>query len=1002
MKHIIQKYSKLFIYGSLLFLVGSSLYCIRPEAMKANAAEETTRNAVAKEVGIEKDGDNVYWTFSFENTGYSVNDYEFFDGSTTFSKTGEIVDGVASFKLNVTSLESSSDGKTYYPHLRLDGVNYQKDGTTTGDIKVTNISFNEYDYVTVDNKVYYLEENWNMPSLKIINVNEDTKVANKKEVTIENINDKVYWNFSFYIFGYDGSTFTIFDENKWSCDFENENSTNFLKTFSIDVTDWEENKSFYPHLKIDGTLWGGDSSGSGNISGESKDSDGSILDSSIFNSKRYDLVNEFQMRCLKITSLSESNANIEFGSKFAEVKSVHVELEGSTVYWTFYILNIGYEPSDYIFFDNITKDGKTTISEYETTYCYKDGLLCFKIDVTKKESGVTLYPHLSIEGVNYSVNGNATGDILCDYIEYTDGEYVKAGEKMYVIAQSWYMPSLKVIDALSGEALSLIDTATIERIGNKIYWKFQFWCFGYDFSNTTLTIYDSDWSFKFGKDGTSLPNNVVIISLLCDVTDKSNGTYWPHLKIDDTNWGGGNGDIKGASKDGNIVDLGEKNYQIKAQWEMPSLVITDRDSTSGTTTNTSIKVTNLPNKTSYNLGDTLDISGLVVKYGLNNGNDGDEITDYTYAPTTLTKLGENTITVYKNYMFTTFTVNVGITKSTNSSSFTISASTEGLTTFDASWASSNSDVAKVEGNRLSATIDTKVAGETTITMSVKNTSYSNSFTLTVVDALTKVTSTDQLTLGKKYTFANNDSSKVISKETDGNRSALTTNLYEGNLESTSNMGSFILLPAGKNKYAFYDEDAQKLLKFSEGKLVTTGEYLDEDAYFTIEFNDNVPTIKAGDNEIKFGDDSFKNEGDSITLWLLNNDAIALGDTWAIDFNNTASCDATGASPMTSEKWQTLKTHFESMSLVEKMAASYLDTSLASNSFKEAVHNYEHCVSAYNLDAFLSGRAVTSSSNNSYSLISNNQNIALIVVVAISLIGVTSVIGYALIRKQKEQ
>ncbi len=74
----------------------------------------------------------------------------------------------------------------------------------------------------------------------------------------------------------------------------------------------------------------------------------------------------------------------------------------------------------------------------------------------------------------------------------------------------------------------------------------------------------------------------------------------------------------------------------------------------------SLKVTTLPNKTTYNLKDELDTTGIVVNRILEDGSSIDVTKECTFSPTTLTKAGiqEITITHKLSGLTTTFTVEV--------------------------------------------------------------------------------------------------------------------------------------------------------------------------------------------------------------------------------------------------------------------------------------------------------------------------------------------------------
>lgn len=248
-------------------------------------------------------------------------------------------------------------------------------------------------------------------------------------------------------------------------------------------------------------------------------------------------------------------------------------MEGDDIYWTFTFTNVGYTVDDYLFYD----DNEEVIFAHEGEI--KNGIASFKIKVTDY-SVRSYYPHLKLRGKVYAGGGSDAGDIKGEGLAYPNGKFFVKGSKTYALEESWSMPTLKVYEK---QTVERVNTTLVSK-DDKIYWSFNFKVIGYDFDATTFTIFDStNWSYNFGKEGTTLENNINV-SFMIDVTSWNNGTYWPHLKVNDTLWLGDeseNGDIKGETDVNDTViqtiELGDKKYQIVAEWSMPTLKVSDKN-----------------------------------------------------------------------------------------------------------------------------------------------------------------------------------------------------------------------------------------------------------------------------------------------------------------------------------------------------------------------------------------------------------------------------------------
>ena len=285
----------------------------------------------------------------------------------------------------------------------------------------------------------------------------------------------------------------------------------------------------------------------------------------------------------------------------------------------------------------------------------------------------------------------------------------------------------------------------------------------------------------------------------------------------------------------------------------------------------------------------------------------------------------------------------------------------------------------------------------------------------------KVTSTDDLVIGKEFVIADIDGKNVMSStQNDNNRSSIAATKNGDYIVKTDDTAVFTLLPAKDNGYAFYDKLNNAMLASASSDknyLHTDGKYGNENAYANISISttdgetattvtfqgeNSKNTLKKNSNSSIFSCYS-KGQTDIAIYIAVEGNPEVLGDTWAKEFNSTANCDATGVNNLEQSTWDALKSQFEAQSIPEKMAASYLDvdSSLASEDFKKAINNYEHCLAKYQYTGFINNRDITVNSlTNKFYNVDNTTTIAIIVV--ISLTSLTAIGGYLFIRKHKEQ
>lgn len=129
----------------------------------ASTAEFTIFVVSTEVIGadIVQEGDKVYWIFTFENIGYTEEDYEFFDANVTFDADITINGDVLTAKIDVTGFSA----KEYNPHAKIQGSNYVNGANANGDLRGNRLVYENGKTITVGTRTYTLKTNWSMPAL---------------------------------------------------------------------------------------------------------------------------------------------------------------------------------------------------------------------------------------------------------------------------------------------------------------------------------------------------------------------------------------------------------------------------------------------------------------------------------------------------------------------------------------------------------------------------------------------------------------------------------------------------------------------------------------------------------------------------------------------------------------------------------------------------------------------------------------------------------------------
>lgn len=113
--------------------------------------------------GVELVDGKVYYVFTGTSTGYTADDFVFFDGSTKYKLLTSFGEDTFTFKIDVTELAVG----TIYPHLEVGGVYYVNGKNSNGDIRDNGLTFTNGQSVRLGNKIYTIKTEYSMPTLVI-------------------------------------------------------------------------------------------------------------------------------------------------------------------------------------------------------------------------------------------------------------------------------------------------------------------------------------------------------------------------------------------------------------------------------------------------------------------------------------------------------------------------------------------------------------------------------------------------------------------------------------------------------------------------------------------------------------------------------------------------------------------------------------------------------------------------------------------------------------------
>lgn len=119
---------------------------------------------VVLEAGIEVVDGKLLYVFIGTCTGYEEDEIELFDNGTVYPTVIEL--GETTFRMYV-DVTDAGYGYTYWPHIRLNGENYNNGTNDKGDVCGRGLKFTNGQKIVFNGKVYTIVNQYNMPTLVI-------------------------------------------------------------------------------------------------------------------------------------------------------------------------------------------------------------------------------------------------------------------------------------------------------------------------------------------------------------------------------------------------------------------------------------------------------------------------------------------------------------------------------------------------------------------------------------------------------------------------------------------------------------------------------------------------------------------------------------------------------------------------------------------------------------------------------------------------------------------
>ena len=207
------------------------------------------KNAVVSSVDIiEKDG-KIYYAFTMNIVGYTVDDLRIWNGDVDY-EISVVEEGENGETIVMVDVSELPIGTKIYPHMSFAGKKYVNNANASGDVRDMGLVVEEQ-YVQFGDKYFGIISEWSMPTLVVIQA-----VSAITSADIVEENGSVYYVLTYNVVGYDPATFEFFDGNtvfpveSYSVDGNN-------VTFKMNITNVSAG-TIWPHLRVNGVNWDGD------------------------------------------------------------------------------------------------------------------------------------------------------------------------------------------------------------------------------------------------------------------------------------------------------------------------------------------------------------------------------------------------------------------------------------------------------------------------------------------------------------------------------------------------------------------------------------------------------------------------------------------------------------------------------------------------------------------------------------------------------------------------
>ncbi len=471
------------------------------------------------------------------------------------------------FKILTDVTEIPADEAFLFPHISIKGKKSDiKDSDQSSNGK--SVSLGDKNYAIVCTTGEY--STWNMPVLSVTNA---TKSFELQKVGLKNVDDRVLYCVTGYATGYSYDQLRLdimvsegdyAKKGKYKVTKDSE--TNIFEV-SIDVTDVAlmslESEQGMPHFFVNGIGYNVNGSHPGNGDSDllykSVDTDNANV---ILGTTKYSIVNRYNMASLKVERYL--NLDIEgVGVKVEEVngvKQVFYFISGKSYAYT--------KDDTFPAFDLKAQGASTALDNGNQIVSIDENNHTFevKINVTNAEiltgsgdGGKVYFNHMESTNVSSSIKILQNNAVL--------------DRKVYTVGTVWGIRTLEVSDKFLEYAQGKVDfDLTLEN--DHVYYILKYKGFGFGTSTDVIYIDFADKSRQIITKET-YDDNYDLYTIKIDVTDLIEATsevkdFFSHLKVNGSNYGNNNGDVKGNNMQDKVIEFNGVKYTLRCFGDSPS------------------------------------------------------------------------------------------------------------------------------------------------------------------------------------------------------------------------------------------------------------------------------------------------------------------------------------------------------------------------------------------------------------------------------------------------